>query len=144
MMFRPPGNQDCHIVLRGGRRGPNYTPAHLAAVEALLTQAGLSRAIVVDCNHDNSGRQPERQPEVVAEMVRLILAGNRSRVGVMIESNLYGGCQPLRPPPGQLRYGVSVTDGCIDWATTERCLRATHAALAPRFTAVSAREPAVL
>jgi 3-deoxy-7-phosphoheptulonate synthase len=142
-VVRTCGNQDCHIVLRGGTRGPNYTPAHLTAVEALLTQAGLSRAVMVDCNHDNSGRQPERQPAVVAELVREILAGNRSVVGVMLESNLCGGRQPLAPPPGKLRYGVSITDGCIDWATTESCLRSTHAALAPRFHSVNEWEPAV-
>lgn len=129
------GNPDCHIVLRGGASGPNYSAAHLAAVESLLDQAGLLRAIMVDCNHDNSGRQPERQPGILAEVVGQILAGNRSIIGVMIESNLGGGRQPLAPPPGKLRYGVSITDGCLDWPATERCLRETHAALAPRFVA---------
>jgi len=140
-VVRTCGNPDCHIVLRGGARGPNYSAPHLAAVESLLDQAGLPRAIVVDCNHDNSGRQPERQPEVMAAIVTQILAGNRSVVGMMVESNLSGGRQPLAQPPGKLRYGVSITDGCLDWATTERCLRETHAALAPRFSPVKGWEP---
>jgi len=127
------GNQDCHIVLRGGASGPNYSAAHLAAVESLLDQAGLPRAIMVDCNHDNSGRQPERQPGILAEVVGQILAGNRSIIGVMVESNLCGGRQPLGRCLNGLRYGVSITDGCLDWPATERCLRETHAALAPRF-----------
>jgi 3-deoxy-7-phosphoheptulonate synthase len=95
---------------------------------------------MVDCNHDNSGRQPERQPEVLADVVGQILAGNHSIVGLMVESNLFGGSQPLVRPPGILRYGVSVTDGCLDWETTERCLRGTHAALAPRFEPANDRE----
>ena len=138
------GNPDCHIVLRGGASGPNYSAAHLAAVESMLEQAGLPRTIMVDCNHDNSGRQPERQPEVLAEVVGQILAGNRAIVGMMVESNLYGGSQPLVRPPARLRYGVSITDGCLDWTATERCLRETHAALAPRFDHANMWEPAAL
>ncbi len=136
------GNPDCHLVLRGGANGPNYSAPHLAAGEALLDQASLPRAIMVDCNHDNSGRQPERQPEILAEVVGQILAGNRSVIGVMIESNLGGGRQPLVQPPAKLRYGVSITDGCLDWPATERCLRETHAALGPRFAAANVRESA--
>jgi 3-deoxy-7-phosphoheptulonate synthase len=110
----------------------------------MLDQAGLSRAIMVDCNHDNSGRRPERQPEVVAEVIGQILAGNRSIIGLMLESNLFGGYQPLVQPPGKLRYGVSITDGCLDWNATERCLRETHATLAPRFDPANGWEPAAL
>jgi len=134
---RTGGNPDCHVVLRGGVNGPNYSAPHLAAVEVLLDQAGLPRTIMIDCNHDNSGRRPERQPEVLADIVRQILAGRCSITGVMLESHLHGGCQSLSQPPFGLRYGVSVTDGCLDWAATERCLRETHAALAPRFAASS-------
>lgn len=138
------GNPDCHIVLRGGSSGSNYSAAYLAAVESMLSQAGLSRAIMVDCNHDNSGRQPERQPEVLAEVVGQILAGNRAIIGMMLESNLFGGRQPLVQPPGKLRYGVSVTDGCLGWEATERCLRDTYAALTPRFDSANPWEPAAL
>jgi len=135
------GNPDCHLVLRGGARGPNYSAAHLAAVESALDQAGLPRTILVDCNHDNSGRRPERQPEILADVVGQVLAGNRSIIGVMLESNLRGGHQPLARPPARLHYGVSITDGCLDWPATERCLRATHAAMAPRFAGVPGAEP---
>lgn len=135
------GNPDCHVVLRGGAGGPNYSPAHLAEVESILGQAGLSRAIMVDCNHDNSGRDPGRQPEVLADVVAQILAGDRAIIGIMIESNLFGGSQPLVLPAARLRYGVSVTDSCLDWTATERCLREAHAALAPRFNPANAWEP---
>ena len=127
------GNPNCHVILRGGAGGPNFSPAHVAAVEAQLAEAGLPRAIMVDCNHDNSGRRPERQPEVLAEVVRQILAGRHSIAGVMLESHLHGGSQALSQPPIGLRYGVSVTDGCLDWTATEHCLREAHTALAPRF-----------
>ncbi|MBK9990258.1 MAG: 3-deoxy-7-phosphoheptulonate synthase [Verrucomicrobia bacterium] len=127
------GNPDCHIVLRGGSAGPNYSPAHIADVEKLLTKASLHKAILVDCSHDNSAKQPERQPEVVQALLAQISAGNTSIMGAMIESNLHAGNQPFPQPKEKLRTGVSITDGCIDWATTEKVVREIHAALAPRF-----------
>lgn len=127
------GNPDCHLVLRGGAKGPNYSAKDVAAVEALLTKAGLRPAILVDCSHDNSSKQPERQPEVMHELVAQIVAGNTSIMGAMIESNLEAGNQPFPQPKEKLRYGVSITDGCIDWSTTEKLVREIHAALAPRF-----------
>ena len=127
------GNPDCHVVLRGGTAGPNFSPAHIAQTEALLAKAGLPKAILVDCSHDNSSKQPARQPEVVHALLAQIAAGNTSIMGAMIESNLEAGNQPFPQPKEQLRYGVSITDGCIDWATTERLVRDVHAALAPRF-----------
>lgn len=141
---RTQGNPDCHVVLRGGSDGPNYSASHVAAVEARLKYAGLPPNIVVDCSHDNSGRRPERQPEILREVVGQIAAGNRAIVGVMIESNLSGGKQPWPAAAGKLRYGVSITDGCLDWAATEQCLRATHAALAPRFVAENGWERAAI
>ncbi|MEY4939614.1 MAG: Phospho-2-dehydro-3-deoxyheptonate aldolase, Tyr-sensitive [Verrucomicrobiota bacterium] len=127
------GNPDCHVVLRGGGNGPNYSPAHIQRTEELLSKAGLPKAILVDCSHDNSSKQPERQPEVMRELLGQIVAGNRSLMGAMIESNLGAGSQPFPQPRDQLRYGVSITDGCIDWATTEKLVREIHRALAPRF-----------
>jgi 3-deoxy-7-phosphoheptulonate synthase len=127
------GNPDCHIVLRGGAAGPNYSPAHIADVEKLLAKASLHKAILVDCSHDNSAKQPERQPEVVQALLAQIDAGNSSIMGAMIESNLHAGNQPFPQPKEKLRHGVSITDGCIDWATTEKIVREIHAALAPRF-----------
>lgn len=127
------GNPDCHIVLRGGAHGPNYSPEHIARTEESLAKAGLPRSILVDCSHDNSAKQPERQPEVMRALLTQIAAGNRSIMGAMIESNLAAGNQPFPQPRETLRYGVSITDGCIDWPTTESLIRETHAGLAPRF-----------
>jgi 3-deoxy-7-phosphoheptulonate synthase len=127
------GNPDCHVVLRGGTSGPNYLPAHIAQAEQLLTKAGLTKSILVDCSHDNSAKQPERQPEVMREILAQIKAGNTSIMGAMVESNLEAGSQPFPQPKEKLRYGVSITDACIDWKTTESLVREIHSALAPRF-----------
>ncbi|MCC6416356.1 MAG: 3-deoxy-7-phosphoheptulonate synthase [Opitutaceae bacterium] len=127
------GNPSCHVVLRGGAAGPNFDPAHIAETEAQLAKAGLLKSILVDCSHDNSSKKPELQPEVLRALLAQIAAGNRSIMGAMIESNLEAGNQPFPQPKDRLRYGVSITDGCIDWPTTEALIRETHAALAPRF-----------
>ena len=127
------GNPNCHVVLRGGSGGPNYGPASVAQAEALLEKAALPRAILVDCSHDNSSKKPERQPEIVREILAQIAAGNRSILGVMIESNLEAGSQPFPQSRETLRRGVSITDACIDWASTEASIRGAHAALARRF-----------
>ncbi|MEO6994457.1 MAG: 3-deoxy-7-phosphoheptulonate synthase, partial [Lacunisphaera sp.] len=81
------GNPDCHVVLRGGNSGPNYLPAHIAQTEQLLAKAGLTKSVLVDCSHDNSAKQPERQPEVMREILAQIKAGNTSIMGAMVESN---------------------------------------------------------
>jgi 3-deoxy-7-phosphoheptulonate synthase len=128
------GNPDCHVVLRGGTSGPNYLPAHISQAEQLLAKAGLTKSILVDCSHDNSAKQPERQPEVMREILAQIKAGNISIMGAMVESNLEAGSQPFPQPKDKLRYGVSITDACIDWKTTESLVREIHSALAPRFT----------
>ena len=117
------GNPDCHLVLRGGHNGPNYTPEHVAEAERLLGEAGLQPSIVIDCSHDNSGRDPERQPEVFCDVVGQRAAGTTSIIGAMLESNLVGGKQPFPNPEGRLIYGQSITDGCIDWETTERIVQ---------------------
>jgi 3-deoxy-7-phosphoheptulonate synthase len=122
------GNRYGHIVLRGGSQGPNYDSVHVKLAEAALAEAGLSTRIMVDCSHANSNKQPELQPLVVENVVNQILEGNESIVGLMIESHLNAGNQPLAPP-AELAYGVSITDGCIGWEETERCLREAHAAL---------------
>lgn len=127
------GNPDCHVVLRGGAKGPNYGSKDIAATEALLAKAGLTKTILVDCSHDNSSKEPQRQPEVMRELLARMVGGNTSIMGAMIESNLEAGNQPFPQPKDKLRYGVSITDGCIDWATTETLVREIHAALAPRF-----------
>ncbi len=127
------GNPDCHVVLRGGATGPNYSPAHIAQTEQLLARAGLPKSILVDCSHDNSAKMPERQPAVVHALLGQVAAGNTSIMGAMVESNLEPGSQPFPQPKEKLRYGVSITDGCIDWPTTEKLVRELHGALAARF-----------
>jgi len=127
------GNPNCHVVLRGGAKGPNYSAAHITETEAVLAKAGLIKAILVDASHDNSSKKPELQPDVIRDVIGQISAGNTSIIGAMVESNLGAGNQAFPQPLEKLKYGVSITDGCIDWATTEKMVRELHAALAPRF-----------
>jgi len=110
------GNQDCHIILRGGGR-PNYDAASVASAAAELARSGLAQRIMVDASHANSGKKPENQPLVIADVARQISGGERRIIGVMIESNLVAGRQDV-VPGAALTYGQSITDGCIDWATT--------------------------
>jgi 3-deoxy-7-phosphoheptulonate synthase len=121
-VFTTRGNRYAHIVLRGGTSGPNYDSVHIRLCEDALDKAGVARNIMVDCSHANSSKQPELQPLVVENVANQILEGNTSIVGLMIESNLKAGNQAIPANLGELAYGVSVTDGCIDWETTERCL----------------------
>jgi 3-deoxy-7-phosphoheptulonate synthase len=114
------GNQDCHIILRGGRERPNYDSAGIANALALLRAAGLPERVVVDVSHDNSGKDHGRQPLVAGQVARQIADGNRAIVGVMLESFLVAGRQD--PSAGALTYGQSITDGCIDWDTTVEVL----------------------
>ena len=114
------GNPDTHLVLRGGHRGPNYDAQSVAQIEGDLQRLNITSRIMVDCSHANSGKDPLRQPEVFANVLAQRLGGNRSLIGMMIESHLFEGCQPLG---AHLRYGVSVTDGCLGWEATERLLR---------------------
>ena len=127
------GNPNCHVVLRGGGGGPNYSPEWIAKTEELLAKANLPKSILVDCSHDNSSKQPERQPEVMRALLAQIAAGNRSIMGAMVESNLFAGNQAFPQPKEKLKYGVSITDGCIDWTATEAMVREIHATLAPQF-----------
>jgi 3-deoxy-7-phosphoheptulonate synthase len=93
----------------------------------------LPKSILVDCSHDNSSKKPERQPDVMRALLAQIAAGNTSIMGAMVESNLGAGSQPFPQPKEKLKYGVSITDGCIDWATTESLLNEIYTALASRF-----------
>jgi 3-deoxy-7-phosphoheptulonate synthase len=115
------GNRDCHIILRGGRGVPNYGPEHVAYATELLKASKLPPRVMIDLSHDNSGKQPDRQPAVAEAVGKQLAAGNRAIVGVMIESFLVGGRQDLDPGSPSLEtltYGQSITDGCIDWDTT--------------------------
>jgi len=122
------GNQDVHIVLRGGNDRPNYFPEDILRTEELLAKAGLSKTIMVDCSHANSEKDHTRQELVLHSVLDQIAAGNRTICAVMIESFLVDGNQPLGDAT-QLRYGLSVTDKCVGWETTERMLRHAHATL---------------
>jgi 3-deoxy-7-phosphoheptulonate synthase len=134
-VLRTRGNAHGHLVLRGGGGRPNYDSVSVALAEQELRKAGLPENIVVDCSHGNSNKNPELQPLVAENCVNQVLEGNRSLVGLMLESHLHAGNQPIPVDRRQLRYGVSVTDGCIDWATTEQLLLQLHQRLvtAPRL-----------
>jgi 3-deoxy-7-phosphoheptulonate synthase len=118
------GNRDCHIILRGGRDAPNFGPEHVAAANELLSASELPLRLMIDLSHDNSGKQPERQPEVAAAVAEQLAGGDATIVGVMLESFLVAGRQDFDPtdrPRRSLRsltYGQSITDGCIAWDTT--------------------------
>ncbi|MFO1521521.1 MAG: 3-deoxy-7-phosphoheptulonate synthase [Kiritimatiellia bacterium] len=133
------GNPNCHIILRGGDTGPNYSEEHVEKTRALLAKNGFLQAIMIDASHGNCGKDYRRQPEVFAEIVRQA-AGNPAVIGAMVESNLVEGRQAFPQPLDKLVRGQSITDPCIGWETTERIVREAHAALAPRFggSAVSA------
>ncbi len=117
------GNSDVHIVLRGGNNGPNYHAEDIREIRERLAKAGLSTSIMVDCSHANSNKDHERQEIVLSDVIDQIEAGESTICSVMIESNLEAGNQPTTDDFSQLKYGVSITDKCIDWATTERLLR---------------------
>jgi 3-deoxy-7-phosphoheptulonate synthase len=128
-IVRTTGNPYGHMVLRGGDGKPNHDMVSIALAEEALTKAKLPANLVVDCSHANSYKKPELQPLVLADVASQIRAGNRSIVGVMIESNLEAGNQPIPDDLTQLKYGLSVTDACVDWPTTEKMLRETAAQL---------------
>ena len=115
------GNADCHVILRGGKGEPNFDAAHVSGALELLGAAGLPQRVMIDLSHDNSGKDPERQPHVAAEVGRQIASGNRAIVGVMLESFLVAGRQDLGSG-APLTYGQSITDGCLDWETTVHVL----------------------
>ena len=127
-VVRTKGNAYGHMILRGGAK-PNYDQDSIALAEAALAKQKLPNNIVVDCSHANSSKDPARQPEVFDDVVKQIAAGNKSIMGVMLESNIHAGNQAIPEDLSLLRYGVSVTDGCIDWATTETSLRQARATL---------------
>ena len=122
-IVRTRGNRHGHVVLRGGDGRPNYDTASLLMAEQALSKAQLPANIVVDCSHANSYKKPELQPLVMADVVNQIRLGNQSLIGLMIESNLVAGNQPIPADLTQLKYGCSVTDACVDWDTTETMIR---------------------
>jgi len=129
-IVRTAGNPFGHVVLRGGRLGSNYDADSIGKAEAKLGEHGLNKVMMVDCSHANSGKQPARQEDVWRTVIQNRLAGARSVIGLMVESYLREGSQAIPQHLRDLRYGVSITDPCIAWDTTERMLRWGHAALA--------------
>ncbi|MEQ8313607.1 MAG: 3-deoxy-7-phosphoheptulonate synthase [Gammaproteobacteria bacterium] len=116
------GNPYAHVVLRGGSNGPNYDTVHVAQCEAALEKGGVSQNIMIDCSHANSNKDPDVQPLVLKDVTHQILEGNKSIIGVMLESHINHGNQSIPEDLSQLKYGVSVTDACMDWETTESAL----------------------
>ena len=133
------GNKDCHIILRGGE-WPNYDAAHVSAASRDLQRAGLVPSVMIDTSHANSGYNPDNQPKVVEAIARQLENGNDNIKGVMIESHLVAGRQDLVPGT-PLRYGQSITDGCIGWDTTVEVLQ--RLADAVRVRRAASREPRV-
>jgi 3-deoxy-7-phosphoheptulonate synthase len=125
------GNNYGHVVLRGGAGRTNYDSVSVALCEQALQKAGLPDRIVIDCSHGNSNKDPSLQPLVARDCIEQIVNGNKSIIGLMLESNLEAGNQDIPTDRSKLRYGVSVTDGCIDWATTEKSLRELAVLLRP-------------
>jgi 3-deoxy-7-phosphoheptulonate synthase len=121
------GNADCHLVLRGADTGPNYDAASVAAATELLRAAGLPERVVIDASHGNSRKDHTRQPAVAQDIAAQVAAGNKAIAGVMLESFLVAGRQDL-DPTRELVHGQSITDACLDWATTEAVLEDLHAA----------------
>ena len=127
-VFHTRGNRGGHVMLRGGKE-PNYQAHAIAACGARLEAAGLPPNITVDCSHGNSSKDYRRQPAVFRNCLDQILAGNRSLVGLMLESHLNSGRQEIPADLSTLKYGVSVTDACIDWSTTEELILEAHSRL---------------
>ncbi len=114
------GNAYGHVVLRGGNGKPNYDSVSVALCEQALNKAGIRPNIMVDCSHANSNKDPALQPLVMENVANQILEGNESIIGLMVESHLNWGCQAIPKDLSELQYGVSITDACIDWESTEK------------------------
>lgn len=133
-LLQTQGNPDGHVILRGGK-APNYSPADVAQCEKEMEQAGLRPSLMVDCSHGNSNKDYRRQPAVAESVVAQIKDGNRSIIGLMIESNIHEGNQSSEQPRSEMKYGVSVTDACISWEMTDALLREIHHDLNGQLTA---------
>jgi 3-deoxy-7-phosphoheptulonate synthase len=138
VIVRTTGNRHGHLVLRGGGGRPNYDTVSVRLAEQALGKAKLPASIVVDCSHANSLKDHALQPLVFHDCAHQIQEGNRSIVGLMVESNLAAGSQPIPANLAELKYGVSVTDPCVDWPTTEEMLLRARDELAPVLKARSA------
>lgn len=128
-VIRTTGNSDGHVVLRGGRSGANFDPTSLQKAAKKLADAGLCQSITIDCSHDNSGKIARNQELVCKMVLAERLASYDTITGIMLESNINEGSQPICSDLSKLRYGVSVTDECMGWEQTETLLRWVHSEL---------------
>jgi len=128
-IVRTTGNPDVHIVLRGGNDKPNYAAADIAQAEKKLDKAGIKTTLMVDCSHANSLKDHNRQEAVMQDVMEQVAAGNAKIGSLMIESFLKEGNQKMADKLEDLEYGVSITDKCVNWETTERMLRHAHTTL---------------
>ena len=120
-LLKTSGNPDGHVILRGGKQ-PNYDSVNVAVCDQQLSAANLAQALVIDCSHANSSKDHNRQPLVAENVMNQICEGNKSIIGIMLESNINAGNQSSNLPKEELAYGVSVTDACIDWQSTEELM----------------------
>ncbi len=121
-IFKTTGNPYSHIILRGGKK-PNYSSRHVKLAQAELAKKGLAPNVVVDCSHGNSQKDPKKQKTVFLDVIGQILSGNKLIKGIMLESHLFEGNQPIKK---KLRYGVSITDPCLGWEDTESLILAGY------------------
>jgi len=131
-LIKTSGNPDGHVILRGGKQ-PNYDSVNIAECEQEILAQGINPSIVVDCSHGNSNKDYNRQPLVATNVFNQILEGNKSIIGIMLESNLNAGNQSSDLPAEELAYGVSVTDACIDFSTTQQLFKQADDMLAKKL-----------
>lgn len=128
-VLKTKGNPDVHVILRGGLNKTNFDSVSVKETIDKMEKAGLPPTIMIDCSHANSQKNHNRQPHVFEDVINQIIGGNKHIIGAMIESNLNPGNQKFSPEPGakeKLMHGVSITDACIDWETTEKIIRQAH------------------
>lgn len=131
-LIKTSGNPDGHVILRGGKQ-PNYDSVNIAECEQEIAAQGIKPSIVVDCSHGNSNKDYNRQPLVAMNVFNQILEGNKSIIGIMLESNLNAGNQSSELPKEELTYGISVTDACINFASTEQLFKKADEMLAAKL-----------
>jgi 3-deoxy-7-phosphoheptulonate synthase len=135
-IVRTAGNPHAHVVLRGGRAKTNYDAESIRAAEEKLISEKLPPVLMVDCSHANSEKKFARQEDVWRNVILQRVEGTRSLIGLMVESHLIEGSQPIPQKAANLRYGVSITDSCIGWETTERMLRWAYETLTKKTALV--------
>jgi 3-deoxy-7-phosphoheptulonate synthase len=131
-LIKTSGNPDGHVILRGGKQ-PNYDSVNIKECEQEISTQGIKPSIVVDCSHGNSNKDYNRQPLVATNVFNQIVEGNKSIIGIMLESNLNAGNQSSDLPKEELAYGISVTDACIDFSSTEQLLKQANEMLATKL-----------